>query len=941
MTPLSQDHEHQGKYLEDNGGHADDPSDIEEGGDVMPLDFDTDIRPLFSDHDVEQMQLYGLDLTNPADVLTHSSHILERLNKAGRTVGAMPCDGRWPQEDINAFEQWMTEKGTGLTQHHEHHETDPEGTDGPAANAPDAVQHAAPMDHPDHASSHAEHAAGAPHAVEHAAPMDHAGHGGTHADHSSDIGERSAPMEHADHADHPSDIDEPGAPMEHADRGGSHAEHTRDATDAVEHAAPMDHTGRGGPHAEHGGHAPDAAEDGAPMDHTGHGGPQAEHARDAEGHGAHVDHTGHELMFRNRFWVSLVLTVPVLLYSSTVQGWLDFTMPTFTGSTFVTPVFAVVVFLYGGVPFLQMAPAELRRRQPGMMTLISMAIGVAFVYSLLAFSLDLGEGFFWELVTLIDVMLLGHWIEMRSVRQASGALNELAKLMPDTAERVEADGGTQEVRVGELRLDDTVLVRPGANIAADGTVLEGESEVDEALLTGESSPVRKTAGARVIAGAINGAGSLRVRVTAIGDKTALAGIMRLVAEAQESRSRVQVLADSAAGWLFYGAISIVALTAVVWVVAIGFEGDVVKRAVTVLVIACPHALGLAIPLVVAISTAKAADNGILVRNRLALEAARSVDFVIFDKTGTLTTGEQGVAAMASFDGLSDNQALALTSAIEGDSEHIIARAIQREAEARGLSLPDVSGFEAIKGRGVRAKVDGRTFYVGGPQLLGMLETAPSQRITEFADAAGSRGQTVVHLVEDGLVVASFALSDAVRPESKQAVQRLRQAGIEVAMLTGDSRAVAETVAKELDIDTYFAEVLPEHKDQKVAELQGQGKRVAMVGDGVNDAPALTRADLGIAIGSGTDVAVESADIILVNSNPVDVVKIVALSRATYRKMLQNLVWATGYNVVALPLAAGVLAPIGFLLSPAVGALFMSLSTVIVAVNAQLLRRARI
>ena len=352
-------------------------------------------------------------------------------------------------------------------------------------------------------------------------------------------------------------------------------------------------------------------------------------------------------------------------------------------------------------------------------------------------------------------------------------------------------------------------------------------------------------------------------------------------------------------------------------------------------------LGLAIPLVVAISTAQAANNGILVRNRLALEAARSVDFVIFDKTGTLTTGEQGVAAMAAFDVLGDDQALALTSAIEGDSEHIIAQAIRQEAEARGLSLPHVSGFEAIKGRGVRAKVDGRTFYVGGPQLLGMLETAPSQRVTDFADAAGSRGQTVVHLVEDVRVVASFALADAVRPESKQAVRRLHEMGIEVAMLTGDSQAVAETVAKELEIDTYFAEVLPEHKDQKVAELQSQGKRVAMVGDGVNDAPALTRADIGIAIGTGTDVAVESADIILVKSNPADVVKMVALSRATYKKMFQNLIWATGYNVVALPLAAGVLAPIGILLSPAVGALFMSLSTVIVAVNAQLLRRARL
>ena len=453
--------------------------------------------------------------------------------------------------------------------------------------------------------------------------------------------------------------------------------------------------------------------------------------------------------------------------------------------------------------------------------------------------------------------------------------------------------------------------------------------------------MKKREGADVIGGAGNGAGSLRVRVTAIGDETALAGIMRLVAEAQESKSRTQVLADKAAGWLFYGAIAIAALTVIVWTVAVGFEGDTLKRMVTVLVIACPHALGLAIPLVVAISTAQAANNGILVRNRLALEAARSIDSVIFDKTGTLTKGEQGVAAMAAFDGLSEDEALALTSAIEGDSEHIIARAVRQAAEARGLSLPQVTGFEAIKGRGVRAEVDGRTFHVGGPQLLTMLGTAPSEQAADFADSAGSKGQSVAYLVGADGIKASFALSDVVRPESRLAVRRLEEMGIEVAMLTGDSEAVAESVAKELGIGTYFAEVLPEHKDQKVAELQGQGKRVAMVGDGVNDAPALTRADIGIAIGSGTDVAVESADLILVKSNPVDVVKMVALSRAAYRKMFQNLIWATGYNVVALPLAAGVLAPVGILLSPAVGALFMSLSTVIVAVNAQLLRRARL
>ena len=711
---------------------------------------------------------------------------------------------------------------------------------------------------------------------------------------------------------------------------GEHAGHVMAESDAKGHGTPMDH----GEHAGHVMAESDAKGHGTPMDHAGHG-------ADAGSHGAHVDHTGHELMFRNRFWVSLVLAIPVLLYSSTIQGWLDFSMPTFSGSTWVTPIFSVIIFLYGGLPFLQMAPAELRQRQPGMMTLITLSISVAFVYSLLAYTLDLGEGFFWEVVTLIVVMLLGHWIEMRSVRQASGALNELAKLMPDTAERVLADGGIEEVPVTELRLGDLVLVRPGANVPADGMVVEGESEVNEALITGESKPVSKTPDAKVIAGTNNGDGSLRVKITAVGEETALAGIMRLVAEAQQSKSRTQILADRAAEWLFYGAIAAAALTAVLWLVAAGVEEEVVKRVVTVLVIACPHALGLAIPLVVAISTALAANNGILVRDRLALEMARAVDIVIFDKTGTLTKGEQGVVGAATFDGMSENQALALTSAIEGDSEHVIARAFRQQVEARGLPSPHVTSFESIKGRGVRASVDGHTYHVGGPRLLEMLETAPSQVVADFADAAGSKGQTVVHLVQDGQVTACFALADVVCPESKQAVRRLHEMGIEVAMLTGDSTAVAKSVADELAIDTFFAEVLPEHKDQRVAELQAQNKRVAMVGDGVNDAPALTRADVGIAIGSGTDVAMESAGIILVRSNPVDVVKVIALSRASLRKMKQNLVWATAYNVAALPLAAGVLAPWGILLSPAVGALFMSLSTIIVAINAQLLRRAKL
>jgi Cu2+-exporting ATPase len=530
---------------------------------------------------------------------------------------------------------------------------------------------------------------------------------------------------------------------------------------------------------------------------------------------------------------------------------------------------------------------------------------------------------------------------MRSVRQASGALNELAKLMPDTAERILPDGSAEEVPVSQLKADDLVLVRPGASVPADGLVEEGGSDVNEAMITGESKPVAKGPGDQVIGGTINGDGSLRVRVTATGDNTALAGIMRLVEQAQQSKSQTQVLADKAAGWLFYIAVGVAVITGIAWSVAIGFDAQVIARVATVLVIACPHALGLAVPLVVAITTSMAAGNGILVRDRLAMEEAREIDTVIFDKTGTLTKGEQGVVAVATDDGWDENEALALAAAIEGDSEHMIAQGIRRAAEDRQLALPHVTDFEAIKGRGVQASNNGHTYYVGGPRLLEMLELQRPETLSRFAAEAGAKSQSVVYLVEDDQVAAAFALADVIRPESKQAVQRLHDMGVEVAMLTGDSEAVAKAVAEELGIDRYFAEVLPEHKDQKVTELQAQGRRVAMVGDGVNDAPALTRADVGIAIGSGTDVAVESADIILVKNNPLDVVKIVELSRASYRKMTENLIWAAGYNVIALPLAAGILAPFGILLSPALGALLMSLSTVIVAINAQLLRRAQV
>lgn len=667
-----------------------------------------------------------------------------------------------------------------------------------------------------------------------------------------------------------------------------------------------------------------------PMDHSEH-----------RSHSGHTDHSGHERMFQSLFWISLALSLPVIIFSPMIQKWLQFSLPAFPGSDWIPFLFALIIFSVGGFPFIKMAVPEIRMRTPGMMTLISLAISVSLIYSVLAQLLGLGEGFFWELVTLIDIMLLGHWLEMRSIRQASGALNELSKLMPDTAERVRADGSTEIVAVHTIMKGDLLLVRPGASFPADGEIVEGRSSINEAMITGESRPVKKETGSKVIAGTINGDGSLRVRIIATGDQTAIAGIMRLVEQAQKSKSNTQVLADRAAGWLFYIALAVAALTAMGWGIATGLNVEVLKLVVTVLVIACPHALGLAVPLVVAITTTMGAKNGILVRNRLALEAARNIDVVVFDKTGTLTKGEFGVAGMRSVDGWDDKHALSLAAALEGDSEHLIAKAIRKEADKLHLELPQVNGFTALKGRGVRAVLDGAPIYLGGPRLLEKFDLKLPPALADFEKDAGINAQTVVFLVKEKQVVAAFSLADIIRRESKQAVQLLHKLGIQVAMLTGDSQAVAKSVAAELGIDQVFAEVLPEHKDQKVAELQAQGKRVAMVGDGVNDAPALTRADVGIAIGGGTDVAIESAGLILVQSNPLDVVKIIALSRASYRKMIQNLWWAAGYNIIALPLAAGALAPWGILLSPAVGAGLMSLSTIVVAINAQFLRRVKL
>ncbi|WP_394325026.1 heavy metal translocating P-type ATPase [Haloferax prahovense] len=685
-----------------------------------------------------------------------------------------------------------------------------------------------------------------------------------------------------------------------------------------------------------------------------------DHDHDASSHHhrqAHTDHSGHEQMFRRRFWVSLALSLPVVYFSEFVQGVFGYTAPTFPGSVWITPVLSIVVFAYGGVPFLSMARTELESREPGMMMLISLAITVAFVYSIASLFIEGTTPFFWELVTLIDVMLLGHWMEMRSVRQASGALDELAKLMPDTAERVTERGDTEEVPVSALSEGDVVLARPGASVPADGEVVEGESSVDESMITGESRPVDKDAGSEVIAGTVNQDGSLRVRVTKTGDETALAGIMRLVEDAQQSKSRTQLLADRAAGWLFYAALAVAGVTAVAWVLAVGFSVGVLERVVTVLVIACPHALGLAVPLVVAINTSTAARNGMLVRDRIAMEEARRLDTVVFDKTGTLTKGEQGVVGVETAGDWDETRAFEVAAGVEGDSEHMIARAIRNAAADRDVRRATVSDFENLRGLGVRATVDvrqsgalssqpepesgsgdGETVHLGGPNLLERLGIERPDEIASFADEAGSNAQTVIYLIRDeSEVVAAFALADVVREESRRAIEALHAMGIEVAMLTGDSEDVARAVSAELGIDQYFAEVLPEEKDTKIARLQSEGKRVAMVGDGVNDAPALARADVGIAIGSGTDVAIESGDIILVDNDPVDVVRLVKLSKASYRKMQENLVWATGYNVFALPLAAGVLAPVGILLSPAVGAVFMSLSTIIVAINARRLR----
>ena len=699
------------------------------------------------------------------------------------------------------------------------------------------------------------------------------------------------------------------------------ADHGPAPSDGVDHAAMGHSTPASG------------AMDHAEMDHStmGHGGGGAS--------GGHHDH--HAMMvedFKRRFWVCLGLTIPILALSPMLQGWVGVEW-SFPGSVWVLAALAGIVYVYGGKPFLTGARDELRKRRPGMMTLVALAITVAFVYSV-AVVLGLeGNLFFWETATLVDLMLVGHWVEMRSVMGASRALEELARLMPDEAHRLTASGDVEDVPTDQLRPGDRILVKASEKVPADGTVLDGRSAVNQAALTGESVPVEKEQGDELIAGSVNGTGSLTVEVTKTGADAYLNQVVTLVREAQASKSKTQDLANRAAFYLTITAITVGALTFLAWW---GLTAEplsfAIERAVTVMVIACPHALGLAIPLVVAVSTSISARNGLLIRDRAAFERARDLDTLVFDKTGTLTEGRFGVTDILLAPDVSEDDLLATAAAVEGGSEHPIAAGVVRSAKDRGLTLPDVSDFEAITGKGVRATVEGRTIQILSPRAIEAVGVRFSDDLRTAADRLGREGQTVVYVVEgegeDARPLGALALADVVRPESREAIDRLHELGLSAVMLTGDKQEVADHVARQLGIDRVIAEVLPDGKSDEIRKLQAEGHIVAMTGDGVNDAPALATADVGLAVGAGTDVAVETADIVLVESDPRAAVRVIALARATYRKMVQNLWWAAGYNIVAIPLAAGVLAPWGIVLSPAVGAVLMSLSTVVVAVNAR-------
>jgi len=706
---------------------------------------------------------------------------------------------------------------------------------------------------------------------------------------------------------------------EHLEHG--HHEHDHIGHEHMNH----EHDHAGHEHADHTGH-----------DHSAHSG------HDHSGHGGHGGHAAH---FRRLFWIMLVIALPVVAFSPMFAMLLGYELPDNLVVSAISPVLGTVMFVWGGAPFLTGGLGEIKARQPGMMLLIALAISVAFVSSwgatlgLLDHQLD----FWWELALLIVIMLLGHWIEMRSLAQASSALDSLAALLPDEAERVDADGSVVTVAPAELRLGDTVVVRPGGRLPADGEVIDGTADVDESMITGESVPVSRSAGDAVVAGTVATDSALRIRVTATGDDTALAGIQKLVIDAQNSSSRAQRIADRAAAWLFWFALGAAVITAVVWSL-VGSPNDAIIRTITVLVIACPHALGLAIPLVVSIATERAAKAGVLVKDRLALESMRTVDTVLFDKTGTLTTGSPTVTHVLATGGstadstgdarLGDDELLALAASAEADSEHPVARAIVAAAAERGLAVPRATDFRASTAVGVEATVDGRVIAVGGPRLL---ERSNAQAL-DATRGWSANGAIVLHVLADGVPIGAIGLADAVRPESKQAVAELAARGVQVVMITGDAEAVAHSVAAELGIERVYAGVRPEDKSSTVRELQQEGRKVAMVGDGVNDAPALAQADVGIAIGAGTDVAIAAAGVILAGDDPRSVVSVIDLSKASYRKMTQNLWWAAGYNLLSVPLAAGVLAPIGFVLPMEVGALLMSLSTIVVALNAQLLRR---
>jgi Cu2+-exporting ATPase len=633
------------------------------------------------------------------------------------------------------------------------------------------------------------------------------------------------------------------------------------------------------------------------------------------------------------------LTIPVVYWSSDVQRWLGYTAPVFPGSTFIPPILGTIVFVYGGLVFIRGALGEIKERKPGMMTLISLAIIVAFGPSLAA-----TLGFFeievwWEVATLITIMILGHWLEMRAVSQASGALNALAALLPDKAERIVGEE-IQTVLLSDVKVDDVVLVRPGTRVPVDGVVVEGNAEVDESMLTGESRTISKGPAATVVAGTVASGGSLRIRVTAVGEGTALSGIMRLVAAAQASGSRAQALADRAAAILFYVAIASGAITMAYWWLA-GDRAHALIRTATVLIIACPHALGLAIPLVIAISTSLGAENGLLVKDRLALEVARSLEVVIFDKTGTLTRGVPGLAGVAATTTTNESELLSQAAAVEANSEHPLAKAIVAAAKKRNLQIPHAVAFEEMPGRGAQASINDRSIVIGGPRLVSETRVIIPPQVENVATAWASEGKTVLYVVAEGQLLGALSLEDEIRPESKEAVTELHRLGIRVAMITGDSRKVADSVGRRIGIDEVAAEVLPADKSGAVKRFQNGERKVAMVGDGVNDAPALASADVGIAIGAGTDVAIESAGIVLVRSDPRDVVGAIELSRAAYRKMVQNLIWATAYNLVAIPVAAGVLVRWGVDLPMSIGAIAMSLSTIIVAANAQLLRQLKL